>query len=211
MAIDVGTLIEVSLKQRAHSMNIYNVWQYEVNVFAPGTTALQLGEAWWNHVKTVYRAYVGSTWGSVFRSVYIKELNNPTGEYAEFPIPGGEQAGTRIPPTQGEALPLYCAIGVKLTVATRATRPGQKRFTYFFEGDQNTGTVDTPYMNNITTLMNVMSNPMVLGIPALATELVPIVVKKTPTGTVTAHQTIEGFLSNPTITTQTTRRYGRGE
>lgn len=210
MAIGAGSLIEIALNQRGYGggMQFLNVYQYQVNSWPLSVTAAQAAEAWWNHVKTTYRACVPSILTDWFRTVRITELNNPVGDFAEWDVPVGEQAGTRA--TSTELMPPYVSVGVRLLVGTRSTRPGQKRIAPLVEADQNTGILQAPLRGLVVNLMNVMTADITLGAPAATTTLVPIVTRKNAAGTVTASQQIIGYLINNDVTTQNSRKFGRG-
>jgi hypothetical protein len=210
MAIDEGSLIEMAVRQRFNDVQVINAWHYHVDSIPVTVTPVQLAEAWWNHVKTTYRALVGNNITTPFQSVYIREMNNQTGDYAEFDIPIGEKTGTRQPPTQSELLPLFCAVGVRLVVGTRATRPGQKRFAYLYEGDNNQGILGSALISLVNAHMAIMTASMLLGAPAATAVLQPIVTRRDAQGFVTAYQNIQGYLVNPFITTQNSRKPGRG-
>ena len=210
MTIAAGSLIEITLNQFFQAQQVLNVFQYEVIIWPGTVSADNAAEGWWNFVKGSYRALAQGAYGSVFKTVRIRELNNPTGDFAEHDLPPADQAGTRAPPTQAEALPIFNAAGVRLVVGTRATRSGQKRFTYLAESDQNASTIQTSFTTPLATLMGILTNRMVLGVPALTVDLQPIVCRKDASGQVTAHQNVTGFLINTYITTQNPRTYGRG-
>jgi hypothetical protein len=210
MAITDNSLIELVVKMRWNDIQIINAWQYQVGVVPGNVEPVHIAEAYWNHIKTAYRATVPSTMPTPFQSIFIRELNNAAGDYAEFDIPAPEKTGTRNPPSQAELLPPFVGIGVRLVVGTRVTRPGQKRFGFLMEGDSNAGVVPSGTATLFVTLMNVMSVNMLLGAPAATVELQPIVVRKDAQGYVTAFQNITGYLINPYITTQNSRKYGRG-
>jgi len=210
MAIDAGTLLEVTLNQTTFNQQVLNVFQYRVNTMPGTVTPVQLAEAWWGHTKGAWRAIVSTGYGAVFKTVRLRELNNPAGFYAEYDVPSGEQAGLRTPPTQGEVMPPFCSVGVRLVVGTRLTRPGQKRISYLCEGDQVSGALQTAMNVLVQSLFNIIANPMTLPAPALTGSIIPIVTRKDSTGTVTANQDVTGYLVNANVTTQNTRKLGRG-
>lgn len=210
MAIGVDSLVEVTLNQLLSGSVALNVFQYEVSGSIPVGGAVAIAEGWWNHVKTTTRALVVAGYGNVFRSVKIRELNNPTGDFAEFDIPTGEQAGTRSNPTQLEAVPPMMAAGARLTVGTRLTRSGQKRFGYLTENDSNGSALQSSYITLFAAWLNVITANMTLGAPAALTILDPIVCKKDALGNVVAHQEVVGYVINPYVTTQNSRKIGRG-
>lgn len=208
MAIDDGSKLEIVVNMFTQNMQMLNVWQYNVDDMINGVSLVQLLEGYWNHIKATYRAIVPGSYGNVFVSLKGRELNNAAGDYAEFDIPVGERAGTRA--TSGDALPPFASAGVRLVVGTRLTKPGQKRFPFVLEADQVGGVLGTTYTTPLIALCNVMTNVMTLGAPAALVTLRPIVTKKGAGGFVEASQNIQGYLINPNVTSQNTRKFGRG-
>jgi hypothetical protein len=210
MAISTLSKIAVSLKFTLASQSMMNVWTYNVLELVGTPNAAQYGEAWWNHVKTNYRALAASAFGPTFVSVRVSELGNPTGEYGEFAIPSGEQTGTRASSADPDTLPVFLACGVRLSVPSRVTRPGQKRFAWLQQGDVSSQSVAGTYITALTTLMGTMTANMTLGAPAAGVVLVPNVVGLNADGTIRASQGISGFIIDTVATSQVSRRQGRG-
>lgn len=210
MAILTGALLEVSINGEANNNAVYNVWQYEVGTTAPTITAEHVAQAWWQHVKTVYRAVAATNYSGLFRQVMVRELNAPTGAFGTWAIPSAEWAGTRSPGAAAEFLPTFNAAGVRLNVGTRVTRPGQKRFSGLVESDNNSGSLTAGVLTALDNLMVVMIASMTLGAPAATMTLQPIVVRKDAVGAVTAHQAIGSYSTNNLITSQVSRKPGRG-
>lgn len=210
MAIGTDSLIEVSLRGSLLGSTMYNVFQYKVVVGVNGITAAQYGEAWWNHVKTNMRGLFPVSFSTYFQSVLVRELNNPAGDYGEFAIPSGEKAGTRSVGAADSPLPLVTALGMRLTVGTRATRPGQKRFFCLAENDNDYDGITSGAITAANTLGATLAADMVLGAPAATCTLRGIVVRKDPQGNVTANQDIIGTFVNSRVTSQVSRKYGRG-
>jgi len=210
MAIAADSLIEITLVQSFLSANAaLNVFQYEVGGSFGTSSATDWAHAWWNHVKTTYRLICSAN-ASPFRYVRVRELNDPAGDYGEYAIPTGEWPGTRTPPA-ADWLPMFVNVGVRLAVATRATRPGQKRFTYLTESDCDGTYVGSGYSTALDNLMQVLAADMTLGAPVAGGLLHPIVTRKNPaTGEVTAYQAVTGYIINNTVTSQVSRKVGRG-
>lgn len=208
MAIYADDKLEIVVNMVSLSQQTLNVWQYNVGGW-PGTVSLVQGlEGYWNHVKAAYRGIIPAALGNVFVSLKGRKLNDPAGDYAEFDIPTAERAGTRS--ASSDALPPFNAAGVRLVVGTRATRPGQKRFPGVMEGDNVAGVLGVTYTTPLITLMNLMVAEMTLGAPAALVVLEPIVTRKDALGNVTASQPVTGYLINPQISSQNTRKVGRG-
>lgn len=210
MAITVGSLIDIQLRYIYLSQQMMNTFSYAVFELAGVPTAANYGEAWWNAVKTTTRALQQSGSGDTFISVVVRELNNPTGEYGEFDIPAGERAGTRSAPTQSQQLPAFTAAGARLTVSSRLTRPGQKRVPFLAEEDNVGGVLQTAYKALFQSWLNVITSPFVLGAPALGVILNPVVTRRDAQGTVLASQDITGYVVNSYVTSQNSRKPGRG-
>lgn len=210
MALAQFDNIEIVMNMRWQGQETLNIWQYSIQSIPVSVSTVQLAEGWWNHVKSTYRALQLASQPDTFLSVRVRELNNPNGEYAEFDVPTAEKLGTRSNPTGAELMPPYTSAGVRLVVGTRVTRPGQKRFPFLVENDNIAGVLQPAFKTLVNSHMLVMSVPMVLGAPAALTDLYPIVVKKDANGTVTAQQFVTGYLINNNITTQNSRKFGRG-
>lgn len=210
MGFSAGDLVEISVMGLNAGVTHMNVWQYQVAGSFSGVDAAALGEAWWNHVKTTYRAVAATSYTTLFQEVLVRELNDPTGEYGSYAIPSGEASGTRTPASETGLLPPWVAVGVKLTVGTRLTRPGSKRLSGLVELDNNAGYVNGPVFAAAEALMNTMTGPLILGAPALGLDLDPIIARKAPDGSVVAHQPVTGYIVSGLLSSQVTRRIGRG-
>lgn len=210
MAIGAGSLIEIVMNMNCQGQQTINAYQYEVGNYPGTVTPVQLAEAWWNHVKVAYRATVYSTFTDAFRTVRVREMNNPLGDYAEYDVPVAEQPGTRSATGMGEVLPPFLSVGVRLVVGTRVTRPGQKRFAFLAELDNVSGNLNSASRTLFVSLLNVMTVDMLLGAPAATVELSPRVTRRDAQGFVVASQPITGYLINNQLTSQNTRKVGRG-
>jgi hypothetical protein len=78
------------------------------------------------------------------------------------------------------------------------------------ETDQNNGYLDGPVYDAAVAFGENMIESVTLGLPAALMVLTPIVCRKDATGVVTAHQNITSVLVSPYITTQNSRKFGRG-
>ena len=211
MAVILGNIYEISLRMSTPSGNAYNVFQYEAIFGDDLVDGAELGEAWWNHVKTVYRALVSQGEGGFFRSVTAKDLTNTAGLFGEYGIPAGERGGVRTGMAQGEPAPGFNAVGVRLAVGTRATRPGQKRLPGLVEEDLFGQAVHSVYLGLATTWAQLVTEDFVLGIPAALVTLRPVIVRRGAGGAIVATQPVTGYVVNPYITSQVSRKAGRGE
>jgi len=205
-----GDLAEVVLIQNTQNQQTLNVWQYQVVAHTGTWDGAQFAQAWWDEFKAVYRALAAVAFGTPFQSVRVTELNDAIGEYGEYGIPEAEQAGTRANPTANQGLPNFNAVGVRLTVPTRTTRPGQKRFAYLLEEDNASGVLQSGMTALIQTAMNKLILENVMSFESQDITVQPIVTRKNAAGAVIASQFITGYLINPQITSQNSRKVGRG-
>lgn len=173
-------------------------------------TAEGVGEAYWNHVKTVWRALVPTANTNVFTSVLVEEVGGLLG-FGEYAIPVGEQGGTRTGVT-GDFLASFVNVGVRYTVATRVTRPGQMRIPFLFETDATGQNVASGFKTLCNSLAAVYSLPLALGAPVATGMLHHEVVTLGPGPglSIAARQDVVGYVTNDVLTSQRSRRQGHG-
>lgn len=210
MAITEGTKLRVSLVGAWYDQLVMNVWTYQVGGTFSGISAGAVAEAWWNHVKDEYRAMVASGYGNAFERVIVADMDNPAGDYGDFSIPTAERVGTRSAGS-AQGMPPYAAAGVRLSVATRVTRPGQKRFGWLLETDAAGPGLDPVFAGLVADVMDAATVGVTLGAPALGMDLDPIVVRLDPvTGLPVAAQSVTGYAINTNTTSQVSRKIGKG-
>lgn len=210
MAIAPNSTIEISLVGQLAGGKFYNVFQYYLAAMPSPVSPVNIAEAWWNHVKPTYRALYASGAGNIFQEVKILELGVTGGDYATFPIPTAEKVGTRSTPSPNTFAASFMATGVRLTVGTRVTRPGQKRLPIVYEADSEGDNLEAAWISLVNSWAAVVSANMTLGAPAATAILHPQVVRKNIDGSIAAQQNITGYLTNPRPTSQVSRKYGRG-
>lgn len=174
-------------------------------------TALGVAEAYWNHVKTVWRAIAPAGGSDIFSSVILEEVGGGQ-TFAEYAIPAGERVGTRSVAGSGTAIPSYNACGIRFAVGSRVTRPGQMRVPFLYEGDTYLQQVDTAYLALTNALAAVYAADMTLGAPVATGVLRMQVVRwtKTVPAAVEAQQDVVGYVVDVNMTTQRSRRIGHG-
>lgn len=208
-----GSHIQIALEMSSQNQQQMNIWYYEITEIAQGVTAHNIAEAWWAHVKAAYRATAVSTQAAFkFLSVTLRDDDNPTGDAATYAIPAGEQAGTRNAPAGGsDLMPPFASATGRLHVGTRATRSGSKRFGFLYEADNVHGYLDAGFAGVVGGVLAVAADNMILGAPALLTGLMPVVkgkgASKPP---VITYQPVTGWSVSPYVTTQNSRKFGRG-
>jgi hypothetical protein len=210
MAI-TSDLIRVTFRAQVNAQKVEVVQSYAVAGAALlAVNCTQVAEALWNDVKVKWRAAVWDYTSYRFKSVFCEEIQGSLG-FGEYPIPAGEQPGTRGPAAGTDDFPPFVAAGVRLTVASRVTRPGQKRFWGANETDQMSGVWGATYLGLLNTLMANWVAARDLGAPAALVGVIPQVVSYDRiTGLPTARQDVTGYLINTSVTTQNSRKYGHG-
>lgn len=169
-----------------------------------------VGEAFWNDIKTVWRGLFVESVALLTESIFVSEPGS-SGAYGEYPVPTAEQQGTRVISTPGSFMPPYTAIGVRLTVGTRTTRPGQKRFWGMVEADNSDGIAGSNLYDATEAAAEKFSSVITLGAPVATGTLTPEIVRiNRATGDIVAYQDVTGFLVNTELTTQNSRKFGRG-
>jgi len=210
MAITEGSVLQITVAGEANGQTLMNVWQFLVTGTFSDISGGAVANAFWQAVKTNYRALAPTGYTLAFQRVLVEDISEADGAYGEYAIPTGEQPGTRSTGA-AEGLPTFNAVGVKLSVATRVTRPGQKRFGYMTEGDSVSGTVATALVTVVDTLMANVVGTLTLGSPALGMDLLCVVVRRDPlTGLADTYQEVVGWSVNPSVTSQVSRKAGRG-
>lgn len=210
MAI-TSEIIRVVIRGVYMSQLVENV-QWYVPTGAAFLTAEAAGvaQAYWDNIKTDWRAFhIANTLDRTL-SVFVSEPG-ASGAYGEYAIPTGEQQGTRDATGAGQLLPPTNSVAVRLTVATRVTRPGQKRFWGVWEGDNSYGVLEAPIVTAANTLAVKFSDNITLGSPVATGVLIPVIVKiNRETGEVVDRQEVVGFAVNSNVSTQNSRKFGRG-
>lgn len=172
---------------------------------------LGVAEAYWNDIKSAWRALALAAADFYTLEIFCEE-EGANGQYATFPIPSGEQVGLR---ALGAALnlePPYVAYGVRQTVGSRVTRPGQKRIPGVGRQDTTNGYVVTATATLVGSVAAKFSSGITLGAPVATGVMWPEVCRIDPaTRLILAKQDVTGFLLNPYATTQVSRKVGRGE
>jgi hypothetical protein len=174
-------------------------------------TPAAVGEAFWNDVKTAWRGVAPAAQGNIFQSVVVEEIGGGL-EFGEFPVPVAEQQGTRSSTGLGEPLPSFLAVGMRFTVSSRVTRPGQMRIPWLWEADVNGNQVQAALLTLCNALGTKLSSTITLGAPVATGTLRQTIVRFTATvpPVVEAQQMVNGYVTNGFVTSQISRKVGRG-
>lgn len=168
-------------------------------------------EALWANMRDVLHAI---SWGSLtinsWDSLLGEEYFGGNG-FAEYPVPLGERVGDRTGSSTSDLIPSFNAGGFRQTVGTRSTRPGQKRFPFLSEGDVTNNELGTTYVGLLEDVAEAFSTVRVLGSPVATGVLTPVVAGTVVNGMPTVFQDITGYVVNPDVSSQVSRKKGRGQ
>lgn len=207
-----ATYIEITLRYLLLGQQCQTARAYSWDGAAIATaTAEALGESWWNHYKNAWRALAPDYLPyAQFTSVLVREVGGSL-SYGEYAIPIAEQDGTRSTDPSPNMMPSYVAVGCRLAVGSRLTKPGQMRIPFLYESDNVSNTVEAGFLALCEDLAELYSSSNTLGAPTATGVISPAVVRygEDP-DTVVAGQPIIGFVLNPFTTSQVSRRYGHG-
>lgn len=211
MALTPGGRLKIILRWQLANQNCEAVQWYRMDGAAFLTADVPaVLEAYWNDIKSVWRAMIVTSPTFKFIELLGAE-ESPTGGFGSYSVPLAEQQGTRAAGSLGNFLPSFNAAGVKLTVAARTTRPGQKRLPGLMEGDNDNGTLEAPFIALADAVAAKYSTPIILGAPVATGALIPIVARLAGVPpTVTAAQDVTGHVVNQYITSQVSRKIGHG-
>jgi hypothetical protein len=205
------SLIKTTLRWTFLSQQCQTVQYYEPDG-AAFLTADMVGvlEAYWNDIKTAWRALIIESALFTFDSLLGEEVGGGA-SFAEYAVPTEESMGTRAQGTLGSFLPSFMACPVRLTVGTRLTRPGQKRLPGLSDGDVDQNTVLSAYRTLAEDVAVKYGEFITLGAPVALGVLHPRVVSLSGSPPqVVSSQRVTGYLVGVNPTTQNSRKLGRG-
>lgn len=208
-----ASIIKIILRYTYLGQKCENIQYYRPDGAAFLTATMDtLLEAYWNDIKTAARGIMTNYIGDASWDSLLGEEIGGGLAYAEYAVPTGERVGTRSTTGLGDPVSSFSAGGVRLAVATRATRPGQKRFPFLFEADVDRNALGATYLTLLTALGLKFSAQITLGAPVATGVLHPIVTRHDHSDPpiITASQDVIGQVVNQDVTTQVSRKKGRG-
>lgn len=212
MTLIAGAEIHVAFRYTYLGQRCENVQAYvAAGLTTTGATMENWLEALWNDYKVRLRAFAPNDPAiGTFDSLVGTEIGGGL-NFAEFPIPTLERVGERVVVDGARWLSGLNAGGFRQTVATRLTRPGQKRFPWVLDTQAQNNSLGADYLALLTDVATAFSTPSILGAPVVDANPIPIVVHEPGVrDPVRRTQAITGFVVNPDLTSQVSRKKGHG-
>lgn len=207
----IGPHIKVSYRYTFLGQQCQNVQYYTIGGAAFATAdMIQVLEALWDNQQEVLRELTPANLTLASWDSLLGEEIGGLGGYAEYAIPDAERIGLRAGTTDSDLLPPFNAFAFRQSVGTRATRPGQKRFPFVTEEDMSVGVLNATGLGIITPVAEAFSTQRVLGVPVATGVLTPVVGGTVVDGVPTVWQDVTGFVVNAYVSSQISRKVGRG-
>lgn len=200
-----GDVVRIGVLQRVQGVNARNVFHYEITQTDGNATADELLAAFQNAVVAPLAAIQSTS--VEYRTLTVDNLTDGLsfGERALFSVEGN---------VGGPPHPTTVAFGFRLLRGSKLTRSGFKRFVGVVE-DQTGGNVYQPaFLSGVelSAVIDALGQPVVSGAPGVDLSMRPVIVGKnrpTPLGFV--FQPVVGVEFQDIVTTQVSRKPGRGE
>lgn len=198
---DVADTYKIVLNQSFLGQECLNVFHYRDTALA-GLDPVDVAHGFWEHIKVQFRAWMPVSANFLASSVYCEALFGVRA-FGEYPIPAGEQQGTRAAATQ--FMPPTIAASVRLAVGTRTTRPGSKRLVGVLEGDVTVTVIDPA----VLAIIQVLADKLETTFDEFGTvnTLTPVIVgyRGGPPPTVSVVQDVTSAVALPDISHQVSR------
>lgn len=165
---------------------------------------------WWENVGPTIRAVQNN---GVFHTKVTVENVSSGIDIAEYSIPAAEGNGTRVPASAEQRMSPFVALGVRLSVSTRFTRGGYKRYVGMNEpdwGEYGVGPIAATMQTALNNLVAALPQSVLVSSPAQNSLLIPVIARIGVDGLVAQFNAISGAKAAEALTTQNTRKVGRG-
>jgi len=211
MTIFGGEVVRITDRQTLFGQEVLNVYWYQLATDFIGATALEIAENWWGELGTHIRAVQHTACNHI--SVTVESIDGSM-DFATYTIPGGGENGAI---GTGDCMPPFTTFSITLVPENRSVRPGGKRIAGVPEGVVATGgVVDSGVMADLITLADWMATQLnfLLETDAYIPVIVGFPHPASPTGRPARLDRVEVRIASasvsPYVSTQNTRKYGRG-
>jgi len=207
MSMSVGDVIQIADVQTFLSQRLLNVYFYEVVSADPDATLENVAQSFELQVATEVAALQSNA--VTHSQIQVKNLTNGIDIWEE----PASIIGTA---TTGNNTPSFTALGFRLIRSTAVTRHGSKRIGGLVEEQINGNTIESAQMVTVAAVQAAMASNITAEGTTADFELRPVIVGRFPQGSPNAGE-LDLSVINPVsavqyirVTTQTTRRAGRG-
>ena len=199
-----GDILEIVDRQTTNPDVALNVYHYRLESGILVIDAADIAEFWWNDCNIVIRELQTSSIDHI--RVTCRNIDN-SAQYGEYLVPPAEQGGTY---GTGDTQARQAAAGIAFRPVTPDVRAGQKRIAGVPEaGSGQWGLWDSVYLGRMTDYADHLSSQLNSLAPAFV--LVPVIVGLPNDDRPTRVEVeIAGHVLNPYVTSQNTRKIGRG-
>lgn len=207
MPLTEGSVVEILDEQTYDNSQVINSYHYEVeSITGTPATPAEVGEAFWTLIGGNVRGLQNAA--LLHEQIRVEEVAGDR-MYGQYIIPPGEQAGTR--GGGGDATASFIAYGITLQGETRQTKPGGKRIAGALETDVGAfGVLVTEAFDDLVDFAELLQQPLDVGESPNVTTLRPVIYRPPATPDPAVVNPIVGFIAKTDITTQNTRKRGRG-
>lgn len=206
MTIAIGEVHEIALRGTFQGSKIQNVFHFTNNIVTPDVSATTACEAFWNDIKTAWRAWTPTSPQLIWTEL-VCAVAGGGGQYGSYAIPGGEQQGTRTFAT--DFLPSLNAANITFNPLLRLTRPGSKRIAGLLEGDQASGVLTGAAVALLSTLAVALTNGFTDSVTGAVYTYI-IWGRVNTNRPVEVKMPVNGFTVSVNTTSQVSRKLGRG-
>lgn len=207
MTLTVGQVVRITDEQVLSSQQVINVYFYEITGIAPGDPLEieEVSQGWWDAVKATLRACQAPSLQHI--SVTAEALGGDK-DFHEYTIPPGERAGTS--GFIGQQSPTFESYSFTLVPATRQTRPGSKRIAGVnTDAVGDFGQVVPSQLAILEDFADVLGAPVNVGVLGTS-EISPIIYRPSDGINPPVKNPVVGVRVVSRVTTQNTRKIGRG-
>jgi hypothetical protein len=207
MAIVVGDILSLTDQQTFLGQQILNVYFYEITAVDPDTTYEMIAQAF--ELEVVQAAAAVQSGSLLHTSIIVRNLTNGLDIWEEPVNDAGNDA-------DGQPLASFYSLGYRLVRTTAATRHGSKRIGGTTETFVEGNGIAAAQLANVQAVAAAMASPLEATGTIADFTAVPVIVGRFPAGDPNAGE-LDLSVINPVstaqfirVTTQTTRRAGRG-
>jgi len=209
--VDVGSKVRIVVNQLLLGQQVQNVLHYEVTDTAVDDTYAELAQGWWDDIKAAWRAAV--VIGLTIDSVEAYDNEDSLGDYGIYTIPLAERPGLNGSDVESP----FIASGFRFGVDNRTTKPGYMRLSGVRDGEIDAaGVINATLLTKYTTLATALLNGFNYGLLLAGHAKLVVYGAPHPASTrypardVAVYNTVTAITVPTNVTTQNTRKIGRG-